>query len=62
MIQLIGLIVAIVASFLLGRSDLTSTGPVGVSGGGPVGIPHPHPRSTPTPVPAATPNTPVAPH
>ena len=41
MLQLIGLIVALVGSMLLAQSG--PIGPIGISGGGPVGRPHPQP-------------------
>jgi hypothetical protein len=56
MLQLIGLIAALIANLLFAPLPLHSGDPVGISGGGPVG--RPHPRPTPT----APPRMPIAPH
>jgi hypothetical protein len=56
MLQLIGMIAALIASMLLGPVSANNDSHAGVSGGGPVGRPNPH--STPT----ISPQVPEAPH
>jgi hypothetical protein len=52
MLQLIGLVVAIITGSLAGSPAPVTAVIVGVSGGGPVGRPHPPAMPTPPPIAA----------
>lgn len=56
MLQLIGLIAALIANQLFAFSPMHSGNPVGISGGGPVGLPQIHPT------PTVRQRLPIAPH